>query len=52
MAQQQWFFCLTCYKDQIFQHIYKSHGMFSGGHTDWHCSVCNDCRYDVARQSH
>lgn len=46
---QQWFFCKRCYRDQIFELVYKSHGLLSGGHRDWHCTVCGDCAYDPAR---
>ena len=46
---QKWFFCLACYADRIFEYIYKDHGLLSGGHTEWHCTTCGACRYDVAR---
>lgn len=49
MARQCWMFCTHCYRDQIFAYVYKSHGIFGGGHEDWHCSVCGGCKYEPAR---
>lgn len=46
---QRWLFCLHCYRDRIFEWVYKNHGAFSGGHEDWHCTVCSECRYEPAR---
>ncbi len=49
MARQSWLFCNRCYRDQIFAFVYKNHGLFSGGHEDWRCTVCGDCNYGPAR---
>ena len=50
MANQMWLFCLHCYEDRMFVKEYRSHGLFGGGHEDWHCSHCHDCRYEAARK--
>jgi hypothetical protein len=50
MAHQMWLFCNHCYADQIFSYVYKNHGVFSGGHEDWHCSRCGGCNYGPARK--
>lgn len=50
--QQKWLFCLSCYRDQIFEYVYKDHGLFSGGHTEWHCITCGGCSYEPSRSSH
>lgn len=50
MAKQQWLFCKSCYKDRIFELIYKTHGIFGGGHEDWHCTHCGNCDYGPARE--
>lgn len=50
MAQQMVMFCNKCYRDQMFIHGYKSHGMFGGGHEDWHCSVCGNGDYGPAQR--
>ncbi|MBV6396880.1 MAG: hypothetical protein HFACDABA_02482 [Anaerolineales bacterium] len=46
---QQWYFCKHCWKDRIFEWIYKSHGIM-GGHNEWHCTTCGGCDYDTARE--
>jgi len=50
MPEQKWFFCKSCWKDRIFEWVYKSHGIFSGGHSEWHCTSCGSCDYDTARE--
>lgn len=45
---QQWFFCKYCWKDRIFEWIYKVHPI--GGHEEWHCTTCGGCDYDTARE--
>lgn len=47
---QRWFHCKNCGKDCIFEWVWKDHGLFSGGHTEWHCTVCGSCNYDTARE--
>jgi hypothetical protein len=44
-----WLFCKVCYRDQVFERKYRDHGILSGGHTDWHCISCNECKYEPAR---
>jgi hypothetical protein len=51
MAYTKWLFCKQCWQDRLFEWIYKDHGLFSGGHEEWHCTVCGGCDYEGA-QSH
>lgn len=46
---QKWFYCRSCGRDRIMELVYKDHGLFSGGHKDWHCTTCGSCKYDTAR---
>lgn len=50
MTSQRWFWCKHCSRDRIFEWVYKSHGLFGGGHREWHCTTCGGCDYDTARQ--
>ncbi len=50
MAKRMWLFCLNCFDDRIFNLEYRSHGWMQGGHEDWHCTHCHECRYEVARR--
>jgi hypothetical protein len=50
VASQAWLFCKHCYSDRVFAYVYKSHGIFGGGHEDWHCLTCGGCNYEPARK--
>lgn len=48
---QQVLFCKSniCYTNRVFVYKDVDHGLFSGGHKEFHCPVCGKCNYEPAR---
>jgi len=45
MPRLGWFYCKHCSINRRFEYIFRRHGLFGGGHEDWHCVTCGGCDY-------